>query len=89
MLAWRSQPGELLCSCSWGWMGTCMASENMRAQGRMVCPVIMWGQGWTGGGSGIQAPAMMRCNLALELQRPHVNAVFPLGQKTHSTGKMQ
>lgn len=46
MLAWRSQPGELLRSCcSRGWMGACTASERMGAQGRMVCRGSCGGRG--------------------------------------------
>lgn len=41
MLAWRSQPGELLCSCSWGLMGTRKASERRGAQGRLGIPAIV------------------------------------------------
>lgn len=49
MLAWRSQPGELFCNCSWGLMGVRKASERRGAQGRLRSPAIMWGLGWTGG----------------------------------------
>lgn len=84
-LVWRLLQGELLYSCSWGCTGALVWPPRMRAAG--VLGGSCGARGGQQGKSRTQAPAMMRCNLALRLGKPHVYAICPPGQKTQNPVK--